>query len=439
MTHRLLKFKFYGIKNIQKEICLDFFNEYPSKKALEEESHIKALYGPNGSGKTAVCLAMHYYKKMCTDNRFLATDEAKGFTSSLNKKTKKFYCDVTFYCFFDGSDAKRRIYRHIIEVAHKNNQLTLLKEELYVLGPRKEMRPIYLFSDEKGLYEDRNKTVKEYASGDLLSSITARVLNKLFSIENDSEGLTFANKNIEILAPGLFSLMLQVEFGEKSDVPKDYSFLYDDKNWDIKKRMLRLASDNLDSHKLGFDEIINSSEKKKFEKKLEKLSCFVKKMKPDLTRIKPEYYKINVGVGLTGVKLIFVYDDTEVDYKFESSGVKKIVRLFDLFTLASSKRNVVVIDEIDADVHDLFLCSLLDYFIRYTSTQLFITTHNIDLMNNIKSLKHSIDFLSQDNVLTSWANNGKKSPKRNYLGGMVSHIPFNLFSSDFAEIFENEE
>lgn len=428
MAIRLLKFSFYGLKNIEKPITLDFFNEYPSKKALENESHIKTLYGPNGSGKTGVCLALYYYKMLNTNNRFLATDEAKAFQATINKKTKKFHVEVTYYISLE--DVKKPIKMlHILDVSNSGGQLVLKTDELYSLGRRNEKTPFYLYSKEKGFYLKPDHEFCNQEISDLLSSVPMKCFarKKARSINaDDIKGITF-------FSPIAFSTCLLIEFCERKDSPFHFINMATRSFGMIKSRS-SITYDFNDA--IGFDEIYNKQDKEQYEKRITRLYYFIKKMKPDLVCIKHKDYKISPE--LIGVNLLFVYNEYQVGFKLESSGVKKIVRLFDVFD-AANEDTVAVLDEIDADIHDVFLSNLIDYYARYTSSQIFLTTHNVDLMNNIKSIKHSIDFLSQDNYLTSWIKCGTSSPKTKYLNGMVSHIPFNLFSSDFIEVFNKEE
>ena len=62
MGFYLLHIRLSGIKNISKEIQLDFYN-----KVLEgfnpEKHRVKAIYGENGSGKTAIITAISIHNK----------------------------------------------------------------------------------------------------------------------------------------------------------------------------------------------------------------------------------------------------------------------------------------------------------------------------------------------------------------------------------------
>ena len=101
--------------------------------------------------------------------------------------------------------------------------------------------------------------------------------------------------------------------------------------------------------------------------------------------------------------------------------------------------NVVFIDELDANIHDVYLCKLLEYFIQFGKGQLCFTTHNLGPMEVLESSKKSIDFLSRDCTIVPWIKNGNYSVKALYSKGMIEKSPFNLESFSFLGMFEGKE
>ena len=100
---------------------------------------------------------------------------------------------------------------------------------------------------------------------------------------------------------------------------------------------------------------------------------------------------------------------------------------------------IVFIDELDSNLHDVYLCALLEYLMEYGKGQLCFTTHNIGPMDILKKNKKSIDFLSSNHKVYSWTVNGHYSPAKMYREGMIEGSPFNVDSIDFIGIFESEE
>lgn len=97
---------------------------------------------------------------------------------------------------------------------------------------------------------------------------------------------------------------------------------------------------------------------------------------------------------------------------------------------------IVFIDELDSNLHDVYLCALLEYLMEYGEGQLCFTTHNIGPMDVLKKNKKSIDFLSVDHKIYSWTTSGNYSPSKLYRNGMIEGSPFNVDSIDFIGVFE---
>ena len=138
------------------------------------------------------------------------------------------------------------------------------------------------------------------------------------------------------------------------------------------------------------------------------------------------------------INLWFVYDGYKVDFEFESAGVKKLCLLFSAF-VAAKQGGIALIDEIDSNIHDTFLVKLFDYFSSYSDCQIICTTHNVEIMSVISPKSKSIDFLSNDHGVVPWIKTGRLSPSVLYLKGRIEFIPFNLDSSEFAEVFADDQ
>ena len=100
---------------------------------------------------------------------------------------------------------------------------------------------------------------------------------------------------------------------------------------------------------------------------------------------------------------------------------------------------IVFIDEFDSNLHDVYLCALLEYLMDYGEGQLCFTTHNVSPMEILKRHKMSIDFLSLDHKISSWKTNGNYSPSNLYKRGMIEGLPFNVDSTDFIGILDSLE
>ena len=89
MNYFILNLKLNGIKNIKKEIEIDFY-----KKDLKNFSpinyNVKGIFGPNGIGKTAILKSIEIIKNIAINNYYLTDSENLNLLHKLiNKNTKK--------------------------------------------------------------------------------------------------------------------------------------------------------------------------------------------------------------------------------------------------------------------------------------------------------------------------------------------------------------
>ena len=174
---------------------------------------------------------------------------------------------------------------------------------------------------------------------------------------------------------------------------------------------------------------------KAFEKMVNKLYEFLKIFKSDLQGIEIDK-KENRDKWVCD--LVMVYDSYKIHAEYESTGIKKLIQLF-AYLNEMVEGGIVFIDEFDSNIHDVYLCALLEYLMEYGKGQLCFTTHNVGPMDVLKHHKKSIDFLSEDHEIYSWTTSGNYSPSKLYRNGMIEGSPFNIDSIDFIGIFGSGE
>lgn len=181
--------------------------------------------------------------------------------------------------------------------------------------------------------------------------------------------------------------------------------------------------------------IVSKHEYKDFEKTISKLAEFLRIFKADLKGIEIDK-KENHDVWICD--LVMNYETYNIHAEYESTGIKKLIQLF-VYLREMVKGGIVFIDEFDSNLHDVYLCALLEYLAEYGEGQLCFTTHNVGPMDILKQYNKSIDFLSEDHKIYPWTKRGNYSPSKLYRNGMIEGNPFNIDSIDFIGVFGFDE
>lgn len=409
MNYFLLNLKLNGIKNIEKEIEIDFY-----KKDLKNFSpinyNVKGIFGPNGIGKTAILKSIEIIKNIVINNYYLTDSENLNLLHKLiNKNTKKMNVEITFLNFNNKKNDKKYIY--YVELEIKHNDIFISKESIKIENKSKELIIELGQILNNSLFE--NSTLIENNSKNLLNKRSILNIIKDFEKDNllkDNDKETFVN---------LFNFFQNLYI--KTD-RYQYNMLDVINLTDIDDRYdMRIPK------KKGILEIL----KKDFERKTK----FLKLFKKDLSSISfvkkddSDYYYLNI---------FFNYNDLEISYSFESQGIKL---LFILHSYLDKILNggIVLIDEIDSSIHDVYLNKIIEFFSEEGKGQLIFTSHNTTLLNTLRKYNNSIDFINENTEIVSWIKNGNSSAFNKYREGYIRGLPFNIVESDFYEIFSNEE
>ena len=434
----LLNVSISGIKNISKEIRLDFYKKVINKNFNPEKYRIKAIYGENGAGKTAIVTALGIVKNLYENGQYLSQRDTQIFLSEIvNKETNVF----TFSAEYLYSTSEfLNVYNYSIEIGlDANNQYVIKREQL------KEKNGNTNTNAYKVVYEvfDGELTfanVDEHYMDIISDSVRNLLSYKLFSCayigkpitENGDDVVMFS---IHTLLNYIFFSSIQV-FLDSEDQHMSYLFSQMRENIDFNdmnslQNLARLS----EKQEVYFNSKnrykVDKKYFDKFEKKISQLEKFIKLFKKELKAIEIE--KRDDGYDYK-CELIFDYGIYKVNSEFESTGIKKLIRLFDSL-LAASQGNVVFVDEMDSNINDIYFCKMIEYFMYYGKGQLIFTTHNLDPMSYLKENKNSIDFISIDNRVVSWASKGNAKPENYYRNGMIVNSPFNIDAVDFIGIF----
>lgn len=438
----LLNLTISGIKSIKKEIRLDFYKKTIDKKFNPDKYRIKAIYGENGSGKSAIITAVKIFQDLIINDNYFNESKTQIFLDEIiNKSTQKF----CFSCeFLVDADTSNIVYKYSIEIGKNDKGLYEIQSEILNTKNGNYANNNYnlVFEAKNGelLFvnsSDEHKKLLEKKSLNLLTSHSF-VYICITNMKKDI-GVAKADKLDRELLIHIFmclalAIVIKVYLAEE-----DQHELYF-----LRKRLQenRLGNQALQEGLIEYGELANVfssvNEKKvdknhfdKYEKKVEQLTQFIKIFKPELVSIdidakeNGDQYECELNLN---------YGDYIINKEFESTGIKKLIRLFDCFVSASTV-GIVFVDEMDSNLNDVYLCKLIEYFMYYGKGQLCFTTHNLDPMTVLKENRNSIDFLSGDNHLVPWTARGNASPENCYKNGMIEDSPFNIDATDFIGIF----
>lgn len=436
----LTKLVVAGIKNIENPIEFEFYKKTINNDFNPDKYRIKAIYGENGSGKTAVITAVRLLKNIIEDKDYLRdSNTQKVLVDLVNKKARRGQIAVEFISDLPEEQAQRLCHRYSIGFEIRDDSRFYLSYEK--LECKKGTYSKNSFVTE---YEVVDGRLKSYEGGgekyDYFRDLTLNLLDQqsfvatIGSIDNIEQKYFDFNSVQPVLCLTLFSIMTSVWIDTSDNhssypVKKELEALLrkDQNSEDIKKWIY--ATEKLMVHK-DEDMLVTKNNFKYFAVEIESLCEFIRIFKPELKKIeieKKDYgdsYKCN---------LIMVYDGYSLDKEFESRGIKKLMEIYDVLNLASVG-GIAFIDELDSNINDIYLDKLIEYLQLFGKGQLCFTAHNLSPMSVLKNNKNAIDFISSVNSVHTWTKHGNLTPENAYRKGFIEDSPFNVDATDFIGI-----
>lgn len=449
----LVKYSVKGIKTIDEIVSLSFYKKIISNNPDTREYNVKGIYGMNGSGKSGIVTSVDIFRNLIMNAGYLSNPIVqKKLDAIINKKVGELFIEAEYIAkLADGLELFRYTIRLIKESTGK---YVIADEELSsknAASKKNSMETIFK------IVNGEIDTVKKSESSDKLDVELKKTINLLSMASMPA--LFYEKSLMHVLAgkkkqvPVFFaSLIILLALGKNlhvyldvSDDHRDYliqnSFGHlddfedgDSKEDDLLTHFFEMNREQLNTISVSENFIVKASYKH-FEKTVGKLYEFLHIFKTDLQGIEIDR-KENHDIYVCN--LIMVYESYKIHAEFESTGIKKLIRLF-TYLREMVGGGIVFIDEFDSNLHDVYLCALLEYLMEYGEGQLCFTTHNVGPMDILKRHKKSIDFLSEDHKIYPWTANGNYSPSKLYKNGMIEGSPFNVDSIDFIGVFHSEK
>ena len=455
----LVSYRVKGIKNFEEEVSLSFYKKTITKPIDIGNYNVKGIYGMNGSGKSAIIISVDILRNLLINENYLNNPIVQGSLDEIiNKKIEELHIGTKF--LFKVSEDRAYLYEY--EVVLKKNDFgkyVIDGEQLsYRNAFSKKDEFIPVFKVKKGEIEyinteediDSENEFREKTKNLLSSSSASSLFFMKFNYKkmkkvNNNKIINLASISVGTRVLLLYSFNIHV-YMDQSDDHTDY-FVKDvlGKYNESTKGILEI-----DAYFKNTSQIIDIDKLNIFScktdtipvDKYEAYKDFVKKLKKFIQIFKPELKDIEIERKDKGdnyvCSLNMVYEGFSINSEFESMGIKKLIKLY-AYLQEMVQGGIVFIDELDSNLHDVYLCALLEYLMDYGQGQLCFTTHNVGPMDILKRNKKSIDFLSIDNKIYSWKTNGNYSPAKLYRNGMIEGSPFNIDAIDFIDVFDTPE
>ena len=464
----LVSYRVKGIKNFEEEVSLSFYKKTITKPIDTGNYNVKGIYGMNGSGKSAIISSVDILRNFLINENYLNNPIVQSSLDEIiNKKVEELHIGTKF--LVKVSEDMACLYEY--EVVLKKNDFgkyVIESEQLScknAFSKKDEFIPV--FKVKKGEIEDINteedivlENEFREETKNLLSNSSA---SSLFLMKfNNKEIKTVNNNKIETVNLASISMGTRLLIGyslnmhvymDQSDNHTDY-FVNDILNKNSEKdikihdklmnvlHILDIQNLSIFSCKTDTIPVDKYESYKDSVKKYESYKDSVKKLKKFIQIFKPELKDIEIEKKDKGdnyvCSLNMVYEGFSINSEFESTGIKKLIKLY-AYLQEMVQGGIVFIDELDSNLHDVYLCALLEYLMDYGQGQLCFTTHNVGPMDILKRNKRSIDFLSIDNKIYPWKTNGNYSPAKLYRNGMIEGSPFNIDAIDFIDVFDTPE
>ena len=446
----LINYTVSGIKSIDKPVTLSFYKKTITNNFDIKNYNVKGIYGMNGSGKTGIVTSVDILRRLLTDSSYLSNPVVqKELDGIVNKRTKKLSIEADLIA---DTSSGLFFFRYAIVLSKNALGKYIISNEKVSFKPAKNksniLMPIFESVDGNGIKEYMDEkdgftdiliphTINLLSMSSICSIFIEKIIPSLVSeqVPHDSN-LFFA-----LMSLVFFSMKLRVHL-ERSDDHREHIMRntlahYAENGFGFDYLMQEFAKLDIESlQDISItNNIIHINSYEQFKDNINRLFKFLCIFKPELQGIEIDKRE---NADFFVCNLIMNYGTYKIHAEFESTGIKKLTKLFSYIN-AMVQGDIVFIDEFDSNLHDVYLCALLEYLMEYGKGQLCFTTHNVGPMDVLKQNKKSIDFLSTDNTIYPWKTNGNYSPSKLYRNGMIEGSPFNVDSIDFIGVFDTGE
>ena len=435
MDFYLLEFRLKGIKNIEKEIAINFYKQ-DIRNFNRENYNVKGIFGRNGIGKTAIIKGIEILRNIVLDSDYLIL-KSSLLNEIINKKLKECYLSSEFLII--DKNNKKHVFEHSVNLKIENGKIIITKE---IINKKKLDRKEIL----KTLIIENGKINKEksnyFKNLDEIEKLSMNLLDRksiikliIDNVEKniEKEGTNeLKSEKFEFIYLYVLYLKVNVFIHLEDSHYKMVYINFENQNW-----LDKIYVDYINQEAKKRNILSKTKEKiENLNKNLKRKERFLKLFNPELNKI--EFEKKDFDENYYEIEYVFNYKDYKINFEYESMGMKSLFRLFDVLDTVNNS-GIVFVDEIDMSIHDLYLNRLIEFFAENGKGQFVFTAHNTSILDTLKKYKNSIDFMTEYQEIKPWIKNGNYSPRKQYLEGMLPNMPYNIEYYDFFEIFDTSE
>ena len=427
MEFYLLEFRLKGIKNIEKEIAINFYKQ-DIRKFNRDNYNVKGIFGRNGIGKTAIIKGIEILRNIVLDNDYLILKNSL-LNEMINKKLKKCHLSTEFLVV--DEEKRKHIFEHSIDLKLENGKIIITKEIINKKKlDRKEISRTLII--ENG---EINKSKSNYFKKlDGIEKLSMNLLDRKSIVKLLVNDIVKGRKNrlesekFEFIYLYVLYSKINVFTHLEDSHYKMVSVNFENQNW-----LDKIYIDYINQEGKKRNILLKTKEEIDFlMKSLNRKERFLKLFNPEIEKI--DFEKRDFDEKYYEIEYIFCYKEYKINFEYESMGMKSLFRLFDVLDTVNNG-GIVFVDEIDMSIHDLYLNRLIEFFAENGKGQFIFTAHNTSILDTLKKYKNSIDFMTEYKEIKPWIKNGNYSPRKQYLEGMLPNMPYNIEYYDFFEIF----
>ncbi len=366
------------------------------------------IYGQNGTGKTAIIDALELIKDLLLG---LAFD--KNYQHYFTKSSTNASLSVLFLFYNDDERFQLRYtieFLHVLNEGYKISQESIChadwNNEKEDFSKEKEILNFSLFNSTS--YLSPQAVYDALISENEEHKINLQVAKKIVLRENvsslfSSENLTIFSESKNPLIEKCFKAILLLQ-----DYANNNLFIISNHRLGLRNLSFALPLEQKKNNTILSRTFVNLMidsasplTKEQFthlKKLIENINLVLGKIVPNLSLILHNFApKIdeNTGKELMQVQLLSKREDIQIPLACESSGILKIISLLNLLICVHNEASMcLVVDELDAGIHEFLLGEILTAFEHYAQGQLIFTSHNL----------RPLEMLNKTSIIFSTAN-----------------------------------